>query len=87
MINSATQCNEVTILEGVYPSGTKIGGGTYGRVFEVEYAGTVCVGKELHKHIAQSLDKETFLSYCHILKTICHPCIMQFLGLIVKYIH
>ena len=70
-------------MEGVNPTGIEIGSGTYGRVFEVDYEGTVCAAKELHKPMA---DEETFLSYCHICSTIHHPRIIQFLGLIHSYI-
>ena len=69
-------------MEGVNPTGVEIGSGTYGRVFEVDYEGTLCAAKELHKRMAQLLDEETFLSYCHIWSTIHHPRIIQFLGLL-----
>ena len=82
--NSATQCHGVITVEGVNPTGVEIGSGTYGRVFEVDYEGTLCAAKELHKHMAHLLDEETFLSYCHIWSTIHHPCVIQFLGLIAK---
>ena len=72
-------------MEGVNPTGIEIGSGTYGRVFEVDYEGTLCIAKELHEHMAQSLDEETFLNYCHIMSTIHHPHIIQFLGLMAKY--
>ena len=83
--NAATQCHEVVLVEGVNPTGIEIGSGTYGRVFEVDYEGTLCIAKELHEHMAQSLDEETFLNYCHIMSTIHHPHIIQFLGLMAKY--
>ena len=73
-------------MEGVNPTGIEIGSGTYGRVFEVDYEGTVCAAKELHRSVADLLDEETFLSYCHICSTIHHPHIIQFLGLIRSYI-
>ena len=86
MIDSATQCNEIIVVEGVKPTGIEIGSGTYGRVFEVDYKGKLCVGKEVHKHMARSLDEETFLSFCQAWSAIRHPHIIQFLGLIAKYI-
>ena len=35
-------------LTGVKPNGKDIGVGAYGRVFEVEYCGTVFAAKEIH---------------------------------------
>ena len=35
-------------LTGVKPNGRDIGVGAYGRVFEVEYCGTICAAKEVH---------------------------------------
>ena len=72
-------------MEGVNPTGIEIGSGAYGRVFEVDYEGTSCIAKELHKHMTQLLDEETFLNYCRIMSTIHHPRIIQFLGLMAKY--
>ena len=34
------------ILHGVNPTGKEIGRGSYGRVFEVDYEGTLCAAKE-----------------------------------------
>ncbi len=36
------------MLRGVHPTGKEIGVGAYGRVFEVNYEGTLCAAKELH---------------------------------------
>ena len=35
------------ILHGVNPTGKEIGRGAYGRVFEVDYKGTLCAAKEV----------------------------------------
>ena len=40
-------------LTGVRPNGKEIGVGAYGRVFEVEYCGTVFAAKEVHQILAQ----------------------------------
>ena len=40
-------------LTGVRSNGRHIGVGAYGRVFEVEYCGTVCAAKEVHPILVQ----------------------------------
>ena len=78
------------ILDGVNPTGKEIGRGAYGRVFEVNYEGTLCAAKELHTLLlqyAQGEDlqkiKNDFLSECQIWSTLRHPCIVQFLGRVI----
>ena len=75
------------ILHGVNPTGKEIGVGAYARVFEVDYAGTLCAAKEIHALLihysqAQNLHKieDDFLSECQIWSTLRHPCVVQFLG-------
>ena len=76
------------ILDGVNPTGNEIGRGAYGRVFEVNYEGTLCAAKEVHALLLQYAQgddlqkiKDDFLSECQIWSTLRHPCIVQFLGL------
>ena len=69
-------------MKGVSPTGNEIGSGFYGKVFEVDYEGTLCAAKEIHKHMAQLFDKETFLDHCRIWNMIRHPHIVQLLGMI-----
>ena len=64
-----------------------VAGGAYGRVFEVDYEGTLCAAKEVHALLlqyAQGEDlqkiKDDFLSECQIWSTLRHPCVVQFLG-------
>ena len=78
------------ILHGVTPLGKEIGRGAYGRVFEVDYEGTLCAAKEVHALLlqyAQEADlqkiKDDFLSQCQIWSTLRHPCIVQFLGSVI----
>jgi len=78
------------ILHGVNPTGNEIGRGAYGRVFEVNYEGTLCAAKELHALLLQYAQgdnlqkiKDDFLSECQIWSTLRHPCVVQFLGLIL----
>ena len=78
------------ILHGVSPTGREIGRGAYGRVFEVNYEGTLCAAKEVHAILLQyaqgdDLQKITdnFLSECQILSTLRHPCVVQLLGSVI----
>ncbi|XP_065916215.1 uncharacterized protein [Dysidea avara] len=75
------------ILHGVNPTGKEIGRGAYGRVFEVDYQGTLCAAKEVHSVLLELSQAEgrrkittDFLNECQIWSTIRHPCIVQFLG-------
>ena len=47
-------------LTEVRPNGKDIGVGAYGRVFEVEYCGTVCAAKEVHPILLQGVGREEF---------------------------
>jgi len=76
------------ILYDVNSTGNEIGRGAYGRVFEVDYQGTLCAAKEVHELLLQysqgeALRKITtdFLNECQIWSTIRHPCVVQFLGM------
>ena len=78
------------ILRGVNPTGKEIGHGAYGRVFEVDYEGTLCAAKEVHALLLQSAQggdlqkiKDDFLSECQIWSTLRHPCVVQFLGSVI----
>ena len=78
------------ILNGVNPTEKEIGRGAYGRVFEVNYEGTLCAAKEVHALLLQYAQgdnlqriKDDFLRECQIWSTLRHPCIVQFLGLIL----
>ena len=57
------------ILHGVNPTGKEIGRGAYGRVFEVDYEGTLCAAKEVPAILLQyaqggdlEISKTTFLA-------------------------
>jgi len=71
----------------VRPNGKDIGVGAYGRVFEVEYCGTVCAAKEVHSILVQGVSREefettqrTFLNECVRSGSLSHPNIVHFLG-------
>ena len=74
-------------LHGVLPTEREIGVGAYGRVFEVNYEGTLCAAKEVHALLLQYAKrnelqkiKDDFLNECQIWSTLRHPCVVQFLG-------
>jgi len=78
--------NDLT-LNDVDPTEKEIGRGAYGRVFEVDYQGTLCAAKELHALLILHSQGEEFrkittdfLNECKIWSTIRHPCVVQFLG-------
>ena len=74
-------------LHGVNLTGKEIGRGAYGRVFEINYQGTLCAAKEVHSLLLQYAQgddlqkiKDDFLNECQIWSTLRHPCVVQFLG-------
>ena len=78
------------ILHEIHPTGKEIGRGAYGRVFEVDYEGTLCAAKEVHALLLQYSQgddlqkiKNDFLSECQIWSMLRHPCIVQFLGSVI----
>ena len=78
------------ILHGVHPTGKEIGVGAYGRVFEVDYEGTLCAAKEVHALLLQYAQgdnlvkiKDDFISECRIWSIFRHPCVVQFLGSVI----
>ena len=79
------------ILHEVHPTENEIGVGAYGRIFEVDYEGTLCAAKEVHALLLQYAQgddvlqkiKDDFLSECQIWSTLRHPCVVQFLGSVI----
>jgi len=79
------------IVNGVKETGVEIGVGNYGRVFEVDYCGTICAAKEVHSfllcdtNLGGSLQvKEKFLRECQQCANLRHPNVVQFLGIYFK---
>ena len=77
------------LLENVHSTGTVIGEGSYGRVFEVEIPGAVCAAKKMHdlfqdpsRVSREGIEKTTreFVRECQLMSTLRHPHIVQFLG-------
>ena len=71
--NHDIQCSSAhwdpLILHGVNPTEKEIGRGAYGRIFEVDYEGTLCAAKVVHALLLQSAQgghlqkiKDDFLS-------------------------
>ena len=78
------------ILHGVRSTEKEIGVGAYGRVFEVDYEGTLCAAKEIHALLLQYAKgndlqkiKDDFHGECQIWSTLRHPCVVQFLGSVI----
>ena len=74
-------------LTGVRLNGRDIGVGAYGRVFEVEFCGTVCAAKEVHPILVQGVRREefeatkrSFLTECIRSGSLSHPNVVHFLG-------
>ena len=74
-------------LEGVEGPGVEIGRGSYAVVEEYDFLGLSCVGKSIHKELydnAYTRERETMLERfegeCEMLSRLCHPHIIQFLG-------
>ena len=74
-------------LTGVIPNGKVIGVGAYGRVFEVEYCGSVYAAKEIHSILVEEVRREefeatkkAFLTECVRSGSLSHRNIVHFLG-------
>ena len=87
----ATRVSTDLTLYGVNPTGKEIGRGAYGRVFEVDYQGTLCAAKEVHFILLEMSQDEgrrkittDFLRECQIWSTIRHACVVQFLGMVIS---
>ena len=82
--------DSLLLHRAVDPTGKEIGRGAYGRVFEVNYEGTLCAAKELHALLLQFAKeddlqkiKDDFLRECQLWSTLRHPRVVQFLGRII----
>ena len=79
------------ILNGVKETGEEFGVGAYGKVFAVDYYGTVCAAKEVHSILLTGVGREefqrmrdNFLRECRQCAELRHPNIVQFLGVYYK---
>ena len=74
-------------LTGVRHTGKDIGVGAYGKVFKVEYCGTVFAAKQAHSILLEDVQREefegtkkAFLTECIRSSSLGHPNIVTFLG-------
>ena len=72
----------------VKPIDNVLGYGSYGKVFEVEFDGKSCAGKEVHPYMIEHASKEErakvkriFLRDCEVWSALRHPNLVQFLGI------
>ena len=86
-MSTASRNSGSFIINGVQSTGKEIGRGAYGRVFEVNFEGTLCAAKEIHTILLQHAQgeelrkiREDFLRECQVWSTLRHPCIVQFIG-------
>ena len=76
-------------LSGVKRSdNVTLGSGAYGKVFAVKFKGKKCAAKEIHSILLESASppeklvlKENFLKECYQCSKLCHPNIVQFIGI------
>ena len=63
----------------------ELGHSSYATILELEYMGLKCAGKKIHKNLQSGEDSlsyafDRFETECHLLSQICHPNIVQFMG-------
>ena len=76
------------VLKGVTSQNRKeLGHGAYGKVYAVKFCETVCAAKEIHSILIEDIGEaerrltiESFLRECRQCSTLCHPNVIQFLG-------
>ena len=70
--------NEVTVTD------RELGHGSYATVLELEYMGLKCAGKKIHELLLRqggaSYTVRRFEEECRLLSQVCHPNVVQFLG-------
>ena len=74
-------------LTGVRPSGNNFGVGAYGKVFEVEFFGTLYAAKEIHSVLIEGAEREgfermkrMFIEECHQSSILGHQNVVHVLG-------
>jgi len=75
------------ILKGVTKIRKELGRGAYGRVYAVNYCGTICAAKEIHSVLVEEVGEvemlltvKSFMRECSQCSTLRHPNVIQFLG-------
>ena len=84
---TASECLQHLYLIGVRPTGRDIGTGAYGRVFEVEFCGTLYAAKEIHSILVEEVGregfhrmKEMFITECLQTSALGHENVVRVLG-------
>ena len=68
------------VLDGVQPLDIELGRGSYGRVFAVGYRELAYAAKEVHELIREQRIVDMFLRECDQCSRLCHPNIIEFIG-------
>ena len=75
------------VLSGVTRTGRKLGEGAYGCVEELSVNGLICAGKRMFDVLVNTENEgadrmiEKYYDECRLLSSLCHPNIVQFLGI------
>ena len=87
-INHLSNALQSLTLTGVTPLDEELGRGAYGKVFTVEYKGTVYAAKEVHALLIEMLNteekqkiKNDFLRECYNCSKLYHSNIVKFVGI------
>ena len=75
-------------LTGVRVTDRELGHGSYATVLELVYMGLKCAGKKIHELLLRQGDASytvrRFEEECCLLSQVCHPNIVQFLGVYIQ---
>ena len=75
------------ILSNVIQTGKKLGEGSYGCVDELRVNGLICAGKRMYETLIDAENEgadrmiEKYYEECQLLSNLCHPNIVQFMGI------
>ena len=79
------------LIDGVTPTGTVLGRGSYGKVLEVDWHGTICAAKNVHDIFLEGLSAaesrrviSDFERECQTWSQLRHPNVVQLLGVYFK---
>ena len=74
------------IIPNARPTGTNLGGGSYGSVEELMINGFVCAGKKIHEILLQMGNygveniAQKYVQECQLMSDLRHPHLVQFMG-------